>query len=156
MAFSLNRAQLIGNLGADPDYKTLPSGTPVCKLSIATTDRFKNNEGEWQERTEWHKVTLWRSLADVANQYLKKGAKVFVEGRISTSSYEKDGITRYFTEISAQSLIMLDSKGSGGSYESGGGSSYNSSSNTQSAEPEEKSWEKDLPKDDENDDDIPF
>ncbi len=155
MAFSLNRAQLIGNLGADPDYRALPSGTPICKLSIATTDKYKNSEGEWQERTEWHKVTLWRNLADIANQYLKKGSKVFVEGRISTSSYEKDGITRYFTEVVAQSLIMLDSKGSsgggGGNYEQSSGASY-----SQQSEPQEKPWEKDLPKEDENEEDIPF
>jgi len=159
MAYSLNRAQLIGNLGADPDYRTLPSGIPVCKLNIATTDRFKGNDGEWQEKTEWHRVTLWRNLADIANQYLKKGAKVFIEGKISTSSYEKEGITRYYTEIVAQSLIMLDSKGSGGSgsYESSGGSSYSSDSKPENTEPKDKPWEKDLPQNqDEDEDDVPF
>jgi single-strand DNA-binding protein len=155
MAYSLNRAQLIGNLGADPEYKTIPSGTPVCKLRIATTDRYKNNEGEWQEITDWNNVTLWGRQAEVANQYLKKGSKVFVEGRLTTRSYEKDGITRYFTEIVAQSLIMLDSKGSSGSYDSGG-SSYTPASSA-SNEQQEKPWEKDIPKDDqEGEDDIPF
>lgn len=151
MAFSLNRAQLIGNLGSDPDYKTLPSGTPMCKLNIATTDRFKNAEGDWQEKTEWHNVVLWRRQAEVANEYLKKGSKVFIEGKISTRSYEKDGITRYFTEIVAQSLIMLDSKGKPSSPAS------SSSEYSQQPEQEDKPWKKDLPEnDDEEDDDIPF
>jgi single-strand DNA-binding protein len=155
MAYSLNRAQLIGNLGADPEYKTLPSGTPLCKLSVATTEKYKNNDGEMVEKTEWHKVTLWRNLADVANQYLRKGAKVYIEGRITTNTYEKDGITRYFTEIQGLNLIMLDSKGSSGSYDSGG-SSYTPASSA-SNEQQEKPWEKDIPKDDqEGEDDIPF
>ena len=154
MGYSLNRAELIGNLGQDPDFRTTPSGTPVCKLRIATTDKFKNRNGEWQERTEWHSVTLWAKLGEIANQYLQKGSKVFIEGRISTNTYEKDGITRYFTEIVAQNMIMLSPKSGGGGESYSSGSSY--SQQPQQSEPQEKKWEKDLPKDDEDEDDIPF
>jgi len=155
MAYSLNRAQLIGNLGADPDYKTTPSGISVCKLSVATTEKYKNNDGEMVEKTEWHKVTLWRNLADIANQYLRKGSKVYIEGRITTNSYEKDGITRYSTEIQGLNFIILDSKGSSSSYDSGS-SSYTPTSSANN-EPQNKPWEKDIPQDNqEGEDDIPF
>ena len=107
MSKSLNRAQIIGNVGQDPEMRTIPSGNTVCKLKIATTDSYKDKSGNLVESTEWHTVTLWDRLAEVANQYLKKGSKVFIEGKIKTSTYEKDGITKYFTEISASQMILL-------------------------------------------------
>ena len=152
MAMGLNRAQLIGHLGQDPDFKTTPNGTPVCTIRVATSERFKTRDGDWQERTEWHNVTLWARQAEVANEYLKKGSKVFIEGRISTRTYEKDGITRYFTEVVAQNLMMLDSRGG-----SGGSQLQDESSNfSQQSETKEKPWQKDLPEENEEDDDIPF
>src|SRR5208337_2634387 len=85
---SLNRVQLIGNLGKDPEVKYTPQGTPVAKLTIATNERFKDKGGEWQDRTEWHNVVLWQRLAEIAGEYLKKGGKVYIEGRLQTRSWD--------------------------------------------------------------------
>ena len=85
---SLNRVQLIGNLGKDPEVKYTPQGTPVAKLTIATNERFKDKAGEWQDRTEWHNVVLWQRLAEIAGEYLKKGGKVYIEGRLQTRSWD--------------------------------------------------------------------
>ncbi|MGE5479482.1 MAG: single-stranded DNA-binding protein [Chloroflexota bacterium] len=104
---SLNRAQLIGNLGRDPELRSTPNGVPVCTISVATTDSYKDKSGAWQESTDWHTVVLWEKLAEIANQYLKKGSKVFIEGKIKTRSYEKDGVTRYVTEIRATNMLLL-------------------------------------------------
>lgn len=149
MARSLNKAQLIGNLGQDPDLRTIPSGSSVCTLKVATSERYKDRNGEWQESTEWHTVVLWERLAEVAHQYLKKGSKVFVEGKIQTRTYEKDGQTKYFTEIRGLNLIMLDSKGEGSSYgsSSGGGSYSQEPSPASHTAPDY---------DDSGDDDVPF
>ncbi len=111
MARSLNKVMLIGNLGKDPELKYTPSGVAVATFSIATTDTWKDQEGNQQERTEWHNIVVWRKLAEIAGEYLKKGKKIYLEGRIQTRNYEKDGIKRYITEIVADSFIMLDSAG---------------------------------------------
>jgi single-strand DNA-binding protein len=122
MAYSLNRAQLIGNLGQDPELRTTPQGSSVCTLSIATTESYKDkNSGEWKETTDWHKVVFWDKLAETAAQYLKKGSKVFIEGKIKTRSYEKDGSTRYITEVLGLSMIMMGGKSSSGVSEEEGG-----------------------------------
>ena len=107
MAYSLNRVTLIGNLGADPELRSTPQGTQVCTLKIATTERYKDKNGELKDSTEWHSVVLWDKLAEIASKYLKKGSKVYLEGKLKHRSYEKDGITRYITEIQALSMIML-------------------------------------------------
>lgn len=107
MARSLNRVQLIGNLGRDPELKSTPTGKTVCTLNIATTESYKDASGEWKESTDWHRVTLWEKLAETAGTYLKQGNKVFIEGRLSTRSYEQDGITRYITEVVANNMIMM-------------------------------------------------
>jgi single-strand DNA-binding protein len=85
---SLNRVQLIGNLGKDPEIKYTPQGTPVAKITLATNERFKDKAGEWQDRTEWHNVVLWQRLAEIAGEYLKKGGKVYIEGRLQTRSWD--------------------------------------------------------------------
>lgn len=108
---SLNKVSLIGNLGKDPEVRTLDNGNKVASFSIATTESWKDKNGERQSQTEWHNVVLWKGLAGVAESYLKKGSKVYVEGKLTTRSYEKDGQTRYITEIVGRDLIMLDSKG---------------------------------------------
>ena len=128
---SLNRVQLIGNLGKDPEIKYTPSGTAVAKLTIATNERFKDKGGEWQDRTEWHNVVLWQRLAEIAGEYLKKGGKVYVEGRLQTRSWDDKttGQKKYMTEVVASDLILLSGRGEGGS---GGGDfsgSRSSSSN---------------------------
>jgi single-strand DNA-binding protein len=113
---SLNRVQLIGNLGKDPEVKYTPQGTPVAKLAIATNERSKDKAGEWQDRTEWHNVVLWQRLAEIAGEYLKKGGKVYIEGRLQTRSWDDktSGQKKYMTEIVASDLILLGGRGEGG------------------------------------------
>jgi single-strand DNA-binding protein len=114
---SLNRVQLIGNLGKDPEIKYTPSGTPVAKITIATNERFKDKDGNWQDRTEWHNVTLWQRMAEIAGEYLKKGGKVYIEGRLQTRSWDdkQTGQKKYATDIVASDMILLGSRGEGGS-----------------------------------------
>jgi single-strand DNA-binding protein len=113
---SLNRVQLIGNLGKDPEIKYTPQGTAVAKITIATNERFKDKAGEWQDRTEWHNVVLWQRLAEIAGEYLKKGGKVYIEGRLQTRSWDdkQTGQKKYMTEIVANDLILLGGRGEGG------------------------------------------
>lgn len=112
---SLNKAMIIGRLGQDPEVRYTQSNTAVANMSIATSERYKDSQGEWKERTEWHKVVAWGRTAEICQEYLKKGSQVYIEGPIQTSKWEdKDGNTRYTTEIKALTMTMLDSKGSSG------------------------------------------
>ena len=113
---SLNKVTLIGNLGKDPELSYTASGVAVAKFSIATNERWKDDNGSPQERTEWHNIIAWRKLAEICGQYLKKGSKVFLEGKLQTRSWDdkNTGVKRYITEIIANDLIMLDGKGEGG------------------------------------------
>lgn len=108
MSKSLNKVQLIGNLGKDPELKYTSAGVAVATFSIATSDSWKDQEGNTQERTEWHNIVAWRKLAEICGEWLKKGKRVYIEGRLQTRNYEKDGVKRYITEIVADQLIMLD------------------------------------------------
>lgn len=110
---SLNKVLLIGNLGKDPELSYTASGVAVAKFSVATGERWKDQEGNTQERTEWHNIVAWRKLAEICGQYLKKGSKVYLEGRLQTRSWDdkNTGVKRYATEVIADNLIMLDSKG---------------------------------------------
>ena len=111
MAGSVNKVILLGNLGQDPDIRTMQSGKKVATMSIATSDSWKDKDtGQDQERTEWHRVVLWRRLAEIAGEYLNKGSKVYVEGQLRTRKWEQEGQTRYTTEIVARELQFLDSK----------------------------------------------
>ena len=105
---SLNKVNLIGNLGNDPDIRTMPNGNKVANISIATTYSYKDGD-DWQEKTEWHKVVMFNQKAEVAEKFLKKGSKIFVDGRLQTRSWEdtKGGGKRYSTEIVANDMIML-------------------------------------------------
>jgi single-strand DNA-binding protein len=142
---SVNKAILIGNLGADPQLRYTPSGTAVESFNIATTEKFKDKNGENQERTEWHSIVCWARTAEVANEYLKKGSPVYIEGSIRTRNYEdKDGIKRYKTEIVALRLQLLGGRPS--SDRQAGQSA--SAGSTSSAPPEPE-----VPADD---DDLPF
>ncbi len=111
---SLNKVLLIGNLGKDPELSYTASGVAVAKFSVATGERWKDQDGNVQERTEWHNIVAWRKLAEICGQYLKKGSKVYLEGRLQTRSWDdkNTGQKRYATEIVADDLIMLDSRGS--------------------------------------------
>lgn len=118
---SLNKVTLIGRLGADPEVKDTRDGKPFAKLSLATTEKWKDRGGQRQEKTEWHRITIWNEgLVGVAEQYLRKGSQVYIEGKLQTSKYQKNGEDRYSTEIVLQGfdakLVMLDSRrgGSGG------------------------------------------
>ena len=118
MARGVNKVILVGNLGADPEVRYSASGTAITKLNVATSESWKDKQsGERQERTEWHRVSLFARLAEIAGEYLKKGRQVYIEGALRTSKYtDKDGIERYSTDIIASELQML-----GGGNESGGG-----------------------------------
>ncbi|MEX2374811.1 MAG: single-stranded DNA-binding protein [Dehalococcoidia bacterium] len=108
MARSLNKALLIGNLGSDPEIRTTADGTKVAGLSVATNRNWTDRNGEAQERTEWHRVIAWTNLAEIAEQFLSRGDRVYIEGEIQYRSYEdRDGATRYVTEIRARELVML-------------------------------------------------
>jgi len=113
---SVNKVILIGNLGKDPEVKYTPSGTPVAKLTLATNERYKDKNGEWQERTEWHNVVLWQRLAEIAGEYLKKGGKVYIEGRLQTRSWDdkQTNQKKYMTEVVANDLVLLGGRGEGG------------------------------------------
>jgi single-strand DNA-binding protein len=109
MAKSLNKVMLIGNVGKDPEVKYTPRGIPVAKLSVATNEAFKDKAGEWQERTEWHNVVAFQRLAEIVGEYVQKGKKLYIEGRLQTSSWEDkpSGQKKYRTEVIAQTLLLL-------------------------------------------------
>ncbi len=128
MARGINKVILVGNLGADPETRYMPSGGAVTNLSIATSDTWKDKQtGEQKERTEWHKVAMFGRLAEIAAEYLRKGSQVYVEGRLQTRKWQdRDGNDRYTTEIVANEMQMLGGRGGGGGaapYSGGGGSS---------------------------------
>jgi single-strand DNA-binding protein len=117
---SINKVILIGNLGKDPEVRHLEGGVAVARFPLATSETFKDKNGDRQERTEWHNIVLWRGLADVSEKYLKKGQSVYIEGKIRTNSYQdKEGVQRYSTEIVADNMTMLGSRSEGGSQNGG-------------------------------------
>lgn len=125
MARGVNKVILIGNLGKDPEVRYFPNGDAVCNVTIATSDSWTDKQsGEKKERTEWHNVVFTRKLAEIAGQYLKKGAKVYVEGSLRTRKWEKDGVDRYTTEIMVNDMQMLDGRAGGSAPMSGEGGSY--------------------------------
>ncbi|MCG9052381.1 single-stranded DNA-binding protein [Laribacter hongkongensis] len=146
---SVNKVILVGNLGRDPEVRYMPNGEAVCNFSIATTDSWKDKSGQKQERTEWHSIILYRRLAEIAGEYLKKGRPVYIEGRIQSRKYTgKDGVERTAFEILATELQML-----GGRVESGG------STRTERSEPPpppRRQEPKPASNFDDMDDDIPF
>lgn len=115
MARGVNKVILIGNLGADPEVRYTPANTAVCNLSVATSDQWRDKQtGEQQERTEWHRVVMFSRLAEIAGEYLRKGSKVYLEGRLQTRKWQgQDGQDRYTTEVVVNDMQMLDSRGGG-------------------------------------------
>jgi len=152
MARSVNKAILVGNVGKDPEVKLLPSGSAVANFTLATSERFKDKSGEFQERTEWHNLVAYQRLAEIVRDYVKKGSKLYVEGRIQTRSWDDQasGQKRYRTEIVVSDLVLLSGRGEG---ESGGGYSRSSSSydQRQPAAADELMQSTEI-----TDDDIPF
>jgi single-strand DNA-binding protein len=155
---SVNKVILIGNLGADPELKYTPSSRPLCNLRIATTEVYKDKSGQRQEKTEWHRVTVWGDQAENCSKYLAKGRSVYVEGRLQTRSYDKEGQKHYATDVVADRVVFLGSGGGGeggrrGAPPAGGGSGGSSKGG----------WNEGPAPDDEgssappaSDDDIPF
>ena len=144
MARGLNKVMLIGNLGADPEIRYAASGTAIASLRLATNERRRNRDGEWEDVTEWHRVVLFGKQAEMCKDYLKKGSKVYLEGRIQTRSWEdQSGQKRYSTEIIGNNLLMLDARGQDASQ--GSSSSQGFTGNQQPA-----------PRDYPDDDDLPF
>ena len=112
----INKVILLGRLGKDPEVKYTPSGTPVAKFTIATNDRYKDKDGQWHDRTEWHNVTAWARTAEIAGEYLKKGGQVYIEGSLRTHSWDDKttGQKKYMTEIVVNDLVLLGGRGEGG------------------------------------------
>jgi single-strand DNA-binding protein len=112
MPKSVNKVILVGNVGKDPDVKYAPSGIALAKFSLATNERFKDKSGEWQERTEWHNVLAWQRLAEIVGEYVHQGDKLYIEGRLQTSSWEdrNSGQKKFRTEIVARDLVLLGSR----------------------------------------------
>ena len=141
----VNKVILIGNLGADPEVRYTPDGVPVANFNLATSENWTDRNGERQERTEWHRIVMWRKLAEIAGQYLKKGSKIYVEGKLQTRSWDdqQSGQKRYMTEVVVNDMQMLDSRGD--SAGSGGGQVSNAGpiSAPETAPPDEQ--EDDLP-----------
>ena len=160
MAGSVNKVILVGNLGRDPEVRQSQAGAKIVNFSVATSDSWKDkNTGERREKTEWHRVVIFsEGLANIAEQYLRKGSKVYIEGSLQTREYEKDGIKRYSTEVVLQgfnsTMTMLDTKGGGGgdfaSSGNGGQPDYVSSDNGDGGAPSA------LPPGGDLDDEIPF
>lgn len=128
---NLNKAMIIGNIVRDPEMKSTPNGQNVTSFSIATNLVWKDQNGQKQEKVEFHNIVAWRRLAEIAGQYLKKGSKVYVEGRLQTRSWDDpNGVKRYRTEIIAENMIMLDSKGgASGDWDSNSGPQTTSQNN---------------------------
>jgi single-strand DNA-binding protein len=127
MAEGLNRVLLLGNLGADPELRVTPGGQQILKLRLATTESYLDRNNTRQERTDWHSVTVWGKRGEALSKILSKGSSLFVEGRIQTSSYEKDGKKQYRTDIVANNIILTGGRGRGadqGAEGGGGGRSY--------------------------------
>lgn len=131
MAYSLNKVQLIGNVGKDPELSYSTTGTAYSRFSLATTDRVKDKSGEWQNKTEWHNITIFGKTAETFSKLIKKGSKIFIEGKLTNSEYEKDGVKRNSYSIlvsDMRDIVLLDKREGGGS----GGSSESSSSSSES------------------------
>jgi single-strand DNA-binding protein len=138
---SVNKVILLGNLGADPEIRYTPGGDAVCNFSLATTEKWKDNAGVAQEKTEWHRVTLWRRLAEIADEYLKKGSPVYIEGRISYRKFtDKEGVEKYSTDIVGDRLQLLAGKPSGERSES-----RNQSSRQPAAGKQQDDFDDDIP-----------
>jgi len=139
---------LVGNLGADPEVTTIDSGIKRARIRVATTETYKNRNGDRTEHTEWHNITIWRGLAEVAEKYLRKGSKIYVEGRLRTREYnDKDGVKKFFTEVAADNFVMLDrAENNSTNYGSQESNSAPQKETAKSQEPvQEESPEDDLP-----------
>lgn len=149
----VNKVILVGNLGQDPEIRYMADGTAVTTFRIATSESWKDKQtGEKREQTEWHRIVAWRRLGEICGQYLSKGSQVYVEGKMQTRSWEKDGVTRYTTEVVASTVQFLGGRGDGG----GGGGARPKPAGNRSGYPDEDRGYPEPPMADTRDDDIPF
>jgi single-strand DNA-binding protein len=153
MAKSVNKVILLGNVGKDPEIRATGSGAAVASFSIATSERFKDKTGNWQDRTEWHNLVAYQRLAEIVRDYVKKGTKLYVEGRLQTSSWDDKatGQKKYRTEIIVNDLSLLSGRGEGGESSGGGYSRGNTASFEQRAPSDDYAQSAEI-----TDDDIPF
>ncbi len=141
MSRSLNKVMLIGNVGSEPEIRATSSGGRVAKLSLATNRQWKDGSGQQQEKTEWHRLTFFGRLVDIVEQWVKKGDRLYAEGRVEYSQTEKDGQTKYWTDIVVSEMVMLGSSGGGG----GGGYGGDAPSQSQGPSPPIAQPDDDLP-----------
>jgi single-strand DNA-binding protein len=156
MAKSVNKVTLVGNVGKDPEIKFAANGNAIASFSLATTDRTKDQGGNWTDRTEWHNLVAFQRTAEIIRDYVKKGSKLYIEGRIQTRSWDdkNSGEKKYRTEIIVGDLVLLSGRGEG---DGGGGSSYGSRSSSSSYDQRSPASSDDLVQSTEiTDDDIPF
>ena len=153
MAKSVNKVILLGNVGKDPEIKSTASGVVVATFSIATSERFKDKAGTWQDKTEWHNLVAYQRTAEIIRDYVKKGSKLYVEGRLQTSSWDDKatGQKKYRTEIIVNDLSLLSGRGEGDSGASGGGYSRSNTASFDQGSPQDYSQATEI-----TDDDIPF
>jgi len=164
MSRGINKAIIVGNLGADPEVRYTAGGSAVANITVATSDTWKDKStGEMQERTEWHRVVFFARLAEVAGEYLRKGSKIYVEGRLQTRKWQnKDGQDVYTTEIVGNEMQMLDSRAADGQPQSGGQSQQQSQPQQQRQQPQQRQSQQQPAMaggggfDDDDDDRIPF
>jgi len=149
----VNKVILIGRLGKDPEVRNLENGVSVANFTMATSESYKDRTtGEKKEVTEWHNIVLWRALAEISQKYLHKGDLVYIEGKLRTRSWEKEGVTRYTTEVVADNMTMLGSRGSSGS----SSSEYGARSSDYGSRPAEKTPSESYGSSPDNTDDLPF
>ena len=138
MARGINKVILVGNLGQDPELRYTGNGTAVCNMRLATNEAYRDSEGQLVEKTEWHSIVSWGRLAEICNEYLKKGSQVYFEGSLQTRSYDdRDGNKRYTTEVKAREMMILSSRSSGGS-----GDEFNQAAPAQAAPAQASQGEK--------------
>ena len=153
----INKVIIVGHLGQDPEVRYMPNGNAVANMTVATSESWKDQQGQQQERTEWHRVTMYRKLAEIAGEYLRKGSQVYVEGSLRTRKWQdKTGNDRYTTEIIANEMQMLGGRGGSGGGDYSSSSSDSSSSSSSSKSNMNQSNNEPMPVDDSFDDDIPF
>ncbi len=142
---SVNKVILVGNVGNDPEVKHLDQDVKVAKFRMATSESYRAKNGERVTTTEWHNIVLWRGLAGVVEQYVKKGSRLYIEGKITNRQYEKDGETKYFTEIVANNMVMLDSKESSENQSNRNSTTSDNQFDSEEAEVNEHGGDDDLP-----------
>lgn len=159
---SVNKVILVGNLGRDPEIRHLPSGDAVANIAVATTDKWKDKQtGEQKEQTEWHRVSFFGKLAEIVGQYLTKGSQIYIEGKLQTRKYtDKDGVEKFATEIRADSMQMLGSRGGDGGQQGNAPRQQNAAPQQRQAAPQQRQAPRQQPQNnsgfDDMDDDIPF